>query len=99
MQYIFALIGFCALVGAFSLGFKAANMLRERRKSRAFQYLRDAGAYPPIYTGYGPQQQQPQPDTQHATQTRNSGATDRVGGVLYICIVLTFLYACVIGLT
>ena len=91
----FLFVGFCALAGAFSLGFKLARLLRERRKSRAFQYLRDAGAYPPIYTGYGQQQQQPQPDT----QTRNSGATDRVGGVLYICIVLAFLYACVIGLT
>ncbi len=96
MQYIFALIGFCAPVGAFALGFKAANMLRERRKSRAFQYLRDAGAYPPIYTGYGQQQQQqqqPQPDT----QTRNSGAT--VDQILYVCIVLSMAYACWCGLT
>lgn len=96
MFNILVFVAFCVLVGAFSLGFKFARLLRERRKSRALDYLRETGFYPPIYTGYG---QQPQPDTQHATQTRNIGATDRVGGVLYICIVLAFLYACVIGLT
>jgi len=91
MQYIFALIGFCALVGAFSLGFKLSRFLHERRKNRAFEYLRQVGAYPPIYTGYG----QPQP--QLTPQTRNSGAT--VDQILYVCIVLSIIYACWCGLT
>ena len=94
MFNVLLVVGSCVIVGAFSLGFKAANMLRERRKSRAFDYLRQAGAYPPIYTGYMQPQPQPKP------QTRNSGTTvDHVSGVLYICVWLSIIYACWCGLT
>lgn len=93
MQYIFALIGFCVLVGAFSLGFKLSRFLHERRKNRAFEYLRQVGAYPPIYTGYGQPQPQPTP------QTRNGATVDHVSGVLYICVWLSIIYACWCGLT
>ena len=94
MFNVFLLVGFFALVGAFSLGFKLARLLRERRKSRALDYLRDTGFYPPIYTGY---RQQPQPDTQPQPQTRNSGAI--VDQLLYIGIVLSLLYTVFVGLT
>ena len=91
MFNVFLLVGFFALVGAFSLGFKFARLLRERRKSRALDYLRETGFYPPIYTGY---RQQPQPDT----QPQPSGG-DITSQILYVCIVLSMAYACWCGLT
>ena len=94
MFNILVFVAFFALVGAFAVGFKLSRFLHERRKNRAFEYLRQVGAYPPIYTGY---RQQPQPDTQPQPQTRNSGAI--VDQLLYIGIVLSLLYTVFVGLT
>ena len=83
---------FFALVGAFAFGFKLSRFLHKRRKSRALRYLREAGVYPPIYSGY--------PDTERRP-TKNSGndGAPLLDQILYMGIIAAALYAVWCGLT
>lgn len=80
-------IVFC---GGIAVGVKVSKFARNRRKSDALDYIRSTGLYPPIYSGYAEQPQQPQ------QSTNNVPIFDQF---LFIGIVCAVAYAFWCGLT